>query len=114
MTCSMCTVRCQNEWCDFSNGVNEMKWFIMIALLASCGSKNKVIVSGGVTTPTEFNVNHKLSVDTSQFEESCTNKYKDVDNSVERSEKIEECISEKERIVAELLKALTANPPEGE
>ena len=91
-----------------------MKWFIIIALLASCGSKNSVKVSGGVTTPTDFNVNHKISVDTSQFEESCTNKYKNVDDAVERNEKIEECISEKERIVSELLKALTANPPEEE
>lgn len=97
-----------------------MKWFIMIALLTACGTKNKVDVNGTVktTAPTDFylhqedvNVNHKISVDTSQFEESCTKKYKDA---VDSDEKIEECVAEKERIVTELLKALTANPPEDE
>jgi hypothetical protein len=100
-----------------------MKWLILMAVLVSCGTKNRVDVSGTVktTAPTDFylhqedvNVNHKISIDTSQFEESCTKKYKDINDSEKRNKKIDECVSEKERIVSELLKTLTVESPEDE
>lgn len=76
-------------------------------VLVSCGSKNKMAISGGITTPTEYKVKHQFSYDVTAIEDACADKMESVPDPDTRAQETEKCIEEKELLMSQLFSILT-------
>lgn len=81
--------------------------YILLMLLISCGTKNKVQVSGQVDMPTELEVKHKFFYDVNAIEDACEEKFQDVVNEQQREYEIGQCVLKKEAIMEQLFGILT-------
>jgi len=84
--------------------------YLGLLFLISCGMNIKHQVSGniGVNVPTTYTVNTAISPTT--FESMCVQKYQDIASSADRNAQIDQCISQNQAIVQQLINTLNGVP----
>jgi len=85
---------------------------ITLGLFTGCGMTIRHQVSGTVNAnvPTNYIISGTFVVPSSTFDTKCAQKFKDVASSVDRNAQIDQCITQNQAIVQQLINTLNGVP----